>query len=365
MILGGDYSLWDEVLDWANHEWEYAFIKASEGIVEDPVFKEQWKAAQGYVYRGAYHFFRPLVPWRAAAEKFMTLMDMNGSGELPAVLDLEVINGVSNEKIRDHGLEWLRFVHREMGVRPIVYTSPGFSDTIQLYRSVEYSDYPLWQATYPWDEITSTWKEFQRIQRIKEVLAGEYPFRFPVAARPWRDVGRRATWVQWTGKCPPEFVSGYPLRHKDAVDVNYYEHGLQEMIFQFNLPELVQGDDDMSSKPVTWTAELQPGETSNLRVGPGLTYAIRRQITAPPDDVILYTGTGQKQQNPVDKYYWGEVLTPEPGWIAFTTSFGDSVKWVPEPEEPTDPTDPVPTPEPRYVVKSVLHYNTGETQELP
>ena len=239
MILGGDYSHWDAVLDWPNHDWKYAFIKVSEGTVEDSVFKEQWKAAHDRVYRGGYHFFRPLVPWKSAAEKFMQLMDREGLGELPPVLDLEATNGVSNNGICTSALEWLRYVHRESGQRPLVYTGPGFADSIRLWRYIEFSDYPLWQATYPWDTISNTWSEAQREQRLGEIVHGDYAVHFPVAARPWQDVGRSATFWQFTGACPPIFVPGYPLGNKKEVDVNLYRGTLQDLIFQFNLPEPV------------------------------------------------------------------------------------------------------------------------------
>lgn len=344
MILGGDYSLYDRVLDWVNHNWKYAFIKASEGILEDPMFKQQWTAARGYIYRGAYHFFRPLVPWKAAADKFLLLLEREGKGELPPVLDFEATNGVANNKICEYGLEWLQYVHRELGVRPIVYTSPGFSNLVKMYLYPEYSDYILWQATYPWDTIEYPWTEEKRKQRLYEVIIGIYKIGFPVAARPWQEKGRTPTFWQFTGKCPPEFVPGYPLGNKLAVDVNFYKKDLLDLISEFNLPKLEGGT--VSTKPITWTGTLRAGQTANLRSGAGREFAIRRPVTAPSTGGIVFRGTGVKIYNPVDGYYWGEVIMigdqPETGFIAFTTSFG-VITWLEDPTTPPPPAAPTVT----------------------
>lgn len=347
MILGGDYSKWDPILDWPNHTWKYAFIKVSEGIVEDKVFSQQWKSAKGYVYRGGYHFFRPLVSWQLAAEKFMQLMNRDGLGELPPVLDIEVLDGVANDAICERGLEWLQWVYRKSGKRPIVYTSPGFSNTVGMHRYQDYADYDSWQATYPWDTITSTWTEEMRRETILGILNGTFQYKFPNSARPWSDLGRRAVFVQFTGKCPPEYVPGYPLGVKLAVDVNMYRYDLDEMKFRYSLPELEGGN--MSTKPITWTATLKAGQPANLRSAPGLGAGIIKLITGAPTP---FQGTGTKVSK--DNYYWGEVVLPQPGWIAFTTSF-ENVKWITEP--------PVPAPQ-KKAVKTVIHYDDGSSDEM-
>lgn len=351
MIFGGDYSLWDEVLDWPAHIWPYAFIKCSEGIVEDPVFRRQWLAAKGHVYRGAYHFFRPLVPWKTAADKLLQLLARDGAGELPPVLDLEVTNGVSNDAVCNYSLEWLHYVHKQVGVRPIVYTSPGFSNTIRMWRYADYADFPLWQATYPWDEIGPTWSEENRKELIHDIIKGVYAYKFPVAARPWEDVGRRAVFVQWTAKCPPEFVPGYPLGGKKAVDVNVYRGNLEDLTIQFNLSPLQGGD--VSVKPITWTAQLLSGQKANLRSAAGLTASVHEVIIAPLSADLPFQGTGTKIQK--DGYYWAEVVLPKPGWIAFTTSFV-RVRWLAEP--------PVPPVSSRKLVRAVLFFDDESTEEM-
>lgn len=346
MILGGDYSLYDQILDWKNHSWYFGFIKISEGTYEDPVFAKQWSAAKGQIYRGAYHFFRPNVSWKLAAEKVVSLLDREGLGELPCVLDLEASNNISKELVREYGLEWLRYIHRETGQRPIVYTGPGFANSIELYKSVEYSDYLLWQATYPWDTILSDWTEEQRDRRLHEVISGTYQYKFPIAARPWLDTGRPVTFSQFTGKCPPEYVPGYPLGFKKAVDVNFYRGTLQDLIFQFNLPQLQKGDIPVNELPITWTTTLKDGMKANIRNGPSLSNGIIETLTG----LLELKGTGQKVQK--DNYYWGELVYPKRGWVAFTTSM-DTVVW-------TDP--PVQTT--RKAIKSVTFYDDGSVDEF-
>jgi len=354
--------LYDKVLDWENHDWSYAFIKVSEGTIEDRMFKLQWTAARGYVYRGGYHFFRPLVPWKWAADKFLQLLDREGHGELPPVLDLEAINGVSNTKVNEYGLEWTHYVHKRLGVRPIIYTSPNFSYTIQMYRYPDWADYPLWQATYPWDKLDANWTETMRRQVLHDIISGVYQYRFPVSARPWEDTGRRASFVQFTGKMPPEYVSGYPLGEKKAVDVNVYRGTLQDLIFQFDLPPLGTRNGEeppMSTKPITWTAQLKPGQTMRIRSGPSTNDAIKEAITAPATVALEIKGTGAKL-GPNTDYFWGEVVTvngvAKTGFIAFTTSL-DNVVWLDTPIPPIPPVE-------KRAVGSRIFYNDGSHDDI-
>lgn len=355
MNTGIDVSLYDKVVGWPDYARDnmlYAFIKVSEGIYEDVMFQDQWRASKGYVWRGPYHFYRPLVSWKTAADKMLSFLAREGLGELPPVLDLEAINGVANDKICTDCLHWLEYVHRQTGQRPIVYTSPGFSNTIRMYRYPDFADYDLWQATYPWDTISSTWTEANRRTRIYEVLTGAYPYPFPVAARPWQDVGRPVTFVQWTGKCPPEYITGYPLGDKKAVDVNFCRDAVSQMIVRYNLPKLEGGI--VSAKPITWMGDLKAGLSANLRVGAGTSFGIKRTVTAPLSRVLAIKGTGVKIHNGQDGYYWGEVVSidgfPESGFFAFTTSFGP-ITWLSEPPPP-----PSTTPK---IVKVVTHIEVG------
>src|SRR5687768_9508173 len=93
--IGADFAKYDgggnlpyHVLAWDQYTWDFAFIKASEGTVIDPLFREQWAAARGNAVRGAYHFFRPFVDPILAVTTFLDYLD-GDRGELPAVLDLE------------------------------------------------------------------------------------------------------------------------------------------------------------------------------------------------------------------------------------------------------------------------------------
>ncbi|HKO51990.1 MAG TPA: GH25 family lysozyme [Polyangiaceae bacterium] len=103
----------------------FAFIKATEGTtLVDRVFARHWaQARQAKLLRGAYHFFRPKQDAVAQAKFF--LAQLSDPGELPPVLDVEVINGVAPAQIVDGVDAWIDVVAGALG-RPIIYTSPSF-----------------------------------------------------------------------------------------------------------------------------------------------------------------------------------------------------------------------------------------------
>ena len=92
--------------------------------------------------RGAYHFFRPKVDAAAQAKLFLAQLD--DPGELPPVLDVEVINGVPLAQVAVGVNTWLDAVAPVLG-RPLIYTSPSFWNALpasaELARKAE-----LWVA---------------------------------------------------------------------------------------------------------------------------------------------------------------------------------------------------------------------------
>ena len=229
-LVGIDVSYYDPILDWKNYTWDFAFIKASEGTVIDQDFRQQWEAARGYTIRGAYSFFRSFVNQKLAVQKLIEYLG-NDLGELPVVLDLEVHNSYISAALL--ALDWLKEFYRLTGIRPIVYTSPGFASDkyVRLYNYPEFAEYPLWLATYPWDKITSTWTEEMRRNKLHSIAIMETPYTFPSTIKPFP----RVDFVQWTGKFPPEYVPGYPLGGKLAVDVNFYAGDMKQLFDQFKI----------------------------------------------------------------------------------------------------------------------------------
>lgn len=315
MLYFIDTSLYDGIVDWKNYTWDGAFIKASEGLAEDPKFKAQWQAAKGYTIRGAYHFFRPFVDPIQAAEKFVGYMGTD-KGELPGVLDLETTDGYASG-VPEKALKWMGRYRVLTGVLPIIYTSPGFANAIHLYNYRDFADYPLWMAEYPWDKIEGTWTEQKRRDKIYNILKNPSTFPFPTPPHPFTSV----TWVQWTGKCPPEYVPGYPLGTKLAVDVSFCRMTMKELFDKFNIIFVPKGN-IVTDTTVTITGELKSGEVSNLRPQAGLSGGIIRMLTGP----LHVQGFGQKVLK--DNYYWSEVNiveTSERGWIAWTTAYENVV----------------------------------------
>jgi lysozyme len=153
-IHGIDVSRYQEVIAWEevkamqvkNVKIGFAFIKATEGISSvDQQFKRNWKKAkQNGVVRGAYHYFHPTKDGRAQAQSFIKTVELE-SGDLPPVVDIEVLNNVSAATMRKELKEWLVIVENHYKVKPIIYTNVDFYSN---WLKKEFDSYPLWAAHY-------------------------------------------------------------------------------------------------------------------------------------------------------------------------------------------------------------------------
>ena len=124
----------------------FAFIKATEGIGNvDPEFKHNWRRSrENGIIRGAYHFFIASKDGRMQAENFIDKVELV-TGDLPPVLDVEQLNGVSAVALRKEMKSWLAVVENYYHVKPIIYTN------IDFYRrnlGNDFDEYPLWIAHY-------------------------------------------------------------------------------------------------------------------------------------------------------------------------------------------------------------------------
>ena len=124
----------------------FAFIKATEGIGNiDPQFKRNWKKSkEAGVFRGAYHFFIASKDGRMQAENFIDKVDLE-TGDLPPVLDVEQLNGVSPTQLKKEIKKWLEIAENHYGVKPIIYTNVDFYNR---NLGSEFDEYPLWVAHY-------------------------------------------------------------------------------------------------------------------------------------------------------------------------------------------------------------------------
>ncbi|HET7233723.1 MAG TPA: GH25 family lysozyme [Longimicrobium sp.] len=146
---GVDVSHYQGAIDWRAVEDAgvgFAFLKATEGTTfVDHTFRRHWVAlGETRILRGAYHRFKPTRDAAAQAEHFLAVVPVR-EGDLPPVLDVEATDGVSDARLIRGVRTWLQTVERRTGVRPIVYTKPGFR---RAHLGTALDDYPLWIAEY-------------------------------------------------------------------------------------------------------------------------------------------------------------------------------------------------------------------------
>jgi len=146
----------------------FAFIKATEGILQvDPYFQRNWREApKAGIICGAYHFFRPKRDGKTQAKFFLQVVNIE-KGDLPPVVDVESLDGVSPLKMRAELSDFLNYVELRTKVRPIIYTGLKFYED---YLDDNFDDYPLWIAHYYQPKLRldkSKWKFWQHSDKAK------------------------------------------------------------------------------------------------------------------------------------------------------------------------------------------------------
>lgn len=124
----------------------FAFVKATEGLLGvDPYFKRNWREAPKVgITCGAYHYFHPNKDGLWQARFFLQNAKME-PGDLPPVVDVEVLDKVSPQKMRKELSAYLKHLKQKTGVKPIIYT--GLSFYVD-YLAGHFDEYPLWIAHY-------------------------------------------------------------------------------------------------------------------------------------------------------------------------------------------------------------------------
>ncbi len=151
-LTGIDVSHWQGRVNWdrvADDGVTFAFIRASDGVgTIDREFERNWAETKRVgIYRGAYQFFRPNQDPIAQADVLLNRLGWQAQvGDLPPVLDVEVNGGLSAGVVVSRMRQWLDRVESVLGVRPIIYSSPGLWDS--LVASDDFGDYVLWVAHY-------------------------------------------------------------------------------------------------------------------------------------------------------------------------------------------------------------------------
>ena len=148
---GIDVSYHQGTIDWAKvatTKAKFAIVRASYGSgFTDPKFAENWAGAKSAgLVRGLYQYFRPSQDAEAQAQLVLELLhdDPLGPDDLPVVLDVEELEGLTKTKLRQRMRVWLDAIEQGTGKKPIIYTAAFMQDAV----GTEFADYPLWAANY-------------------------------------------------------------------------------------------------------------------------------------------------------------------------------------------------------------------------
>ncbi len=157
LVQGVDVSHHQKQIEWdtvaAHENIGFAFVKATEGgDFVDSLYCYNWENLQRLdIRRGAYHFFRPNSCGYEQACHYLETVEM-AAGDLPPVLDAEVLDGVTPDVLVEEMHIWLNIVTNTLGIKPIIYTNQHFYDRFLSGRG--FDDYPLWIARYANDRPT-------------------------------------------------------------------------------------------------------------------------------------------------------------------------------------------------------------------
>lgn len=126
---------------------QFVFVKATQGKSHlDRKFRHNFRKAQQYgLVRGAYHYFSPGISGDEQAHHFINNVPLE-KGDLPPVLDVEVLGRLKPETLRREVLEWLEMMEKRFGTPPIIYTYLTFKKN--YLNTPEFERYPFWIAHY-------------------------------------------------------------------------------------------------------------------------------------------------------------------------------------------------------------------------
>ena len=147
----------------------FAFIKATEGLFNvDPFFQRNWREApKAGIICGAYHYLLPKKSGEWQAKFFLQTVKFE-SGDLPPVCDIEELNGVPASKMRVQLQEFLSYIEKKTGVKPIIYTGLSF---YKDYLQGHFDKYPLWIAHYYQPKLkvgqNTKWQFWQHSDKAK------------------------------------------------------------------------------------------------------------------------------------------------------------------------------------------------------
>lgn len=137
-----------------NFPIRFIYVKSTEGsTMLNPYYRQDYIAARSHGFKvGSYHFFSTISPAGMQARQFLRRSFLR-RGDLPPVLDVEP----TGEQIKKMGgvyvlfarmRTWLKFVEREVGVKPILYVNQTFVNRyLNLAPDLKHN-YQIWIARY-------------------------------------------------------------------------------------------------------------------------------------------------------------------------------------------------------------------------
>lgn len=161
-VHGIDTSRWNGTVDWAKAQANgvnFAFLKATEGgDLVDPEFAANWRASRAAgVPVGAYHFWYHCRPAAEQARWFIRHVP-RAPKALPPVLDMEwtpfsptCTRRPSPDAIRREAKVFLDMIEAHYGQRPLIYSTPDFFETNQMWKLGGYEFWLRSVAGHPRD----------------------------------------------------------------------------------------------------------------------------------------------------------------------------------------------------------------------
>ncbi|MEM1325919.1 MAG: GH25 family lysozyme [Bacteroidota bacterium] len=148
-VQGIDVSHYQSQIDWdevAKNKLYYAYVKSTEGKdYIDSMFTYNWLNSRRVgLKRGAYHFYRPRSSALAQANHFIQQVELL-PGDLPPVVDVEVLDGVDAAELIVGLRMYLKHIELHYSVKPVIYTYQKFYNR---YLAGQFSEYPIWIARY-------------------------------------------------------------------------------------------------------------------------------------------------------------------------------------------------------------------------
>jgi lysozyme len=174
VYVGIDISKYQPNIDWSKLDSvDFIICKKSEGVsLEDAKYKHHIQNIP--CLKGVYHFFRPQYSGIEQAKFFLKNLD-TVCIDLKPVIDVEWSKWWTS-KNRKLGIsrlcDMIGYIEKEMGCKPIIYTSPKFWNTF-IGKDLETKGIHLWVADWRGDTIPEVpsgfedWHIWQQSSNVK------------------------------------------------------------------------------------------------------------------------------------------------------------------------------------------------------